>query len=102
MWPFLLFPGLVASIYFVLKSLFLSAGFLALLIVIASLIALYLDRIQRPLCSCTDLDSESSNLFNTFTRSFDLLMQSTKIWTIQAQGHQSDWKRNAGCHHNAE
>lgn len=96
-WPFLLFPGLAASIYLYSNLYFLSAGFLGFLIVIASLIALYLDRIRRSVVLMYDLDSEFSDLFNTFTQSFDLLMQSIKIWNIQAQGHQSDWKRNAGA-----
>jgi hypothetical protein len=96
-WPFLLFPGLGASLFLYSYLYFLSAGFLAVLIGVASLIALYLDRIRRSVVLMYNLDSESSDLFNTFTRSFDLLMQSTKVWNIQAQGHQSDWKRNAGA-----
>lgn len=96
-WPFLLVPGLAASLFLYSSLYLLSAGILALLIVIASLLALYLDRIRRSVVLMYDLDSESSDLFNTFTRSFDLLMQSSKIWNIQAQGHQSDWKRHAGA-----
>ncbi len=96
-WPFLLFPGLTACMFLYSNLYFASAGFLALLIVVASLIALYLDRIRRSVVLMYELDSESSDLFNTFTRSFDLLMQSTKVWNIQAQGHQSDWKRHAGA-----
>jgi hypothetical protein len=96
-WPFLLLPGLAASLILYSDLYFLSAGFLALTIVIASLIALYLDQIRRSVVLMYNLDSESSDLFNTFTQSFDLLMQSIKAWNIQAQGHQSDWKRNAGA-----
>ena len=96
-WPFLLVPGLAASMFLYSILYFLSAGFLALMIVVASLIALYLDRIRRSVVLMYDLDAESCDLFDTFTRSFDLLMQSTRIWNIQAQGPESDWKRHAGA-----
>ena len=91
-WPFLLLPGLVASMWLYSALYFLSAGALALLIVVASLTALYLDGIRRSVVLMYDMDSESIELFETFTRSFDLLIRSIRIWNIQARGRQSDWR----------
>jgi hypothetical protein len=96
-WPFLLFPGLAACMFLYSNLYSASAGILALLIVVASGLALYLDRIRRSVVLMYELDPESTDLFETLTRSFDLVLQSTRIWNIQAQGPQSDWKRNAGA-----
>jgi hypothetical protein len=96
-WPFLLFPGLTACMFLYSNLYFASSGSLGVLIVVASGLALYLDRIRRSVVLMYELDSESSDLFETLTRSFDLVRQSTRIWNIQAQGPQPDWKRNAGA-----
>jgi hypothetical protein len=69
-WPFLLVPGLIGSIFLYSELYFLSAGVLAFLVVVASLIALYLDGIRRSVVLMYDMDSESVDFFEKFVSSF--------------------------------
>jgi hypothetical protein len=44
-----------------------------------------------------DLDAESANKFESFTRAFDRLAETAKVWNIQTTARQADWKRHAGA-----
>jgi hypothetical protein len=73
------------------------AGLAALFVTIAIPVSIYVDRYRRSVRVDFQPDGDAKQITGALSESFKQLRSSKFVWSINSQGHTSDWKRNAGA-----
>lgn len=98
LWPFIAFPGALLLVY--LEGQHVGGNtlwVLAALLAVCTLFAAFKDKVRKTVVLMYELEGGAADAFAMLCASFDKLAKSLRIWNIDAQGSQSDWKKRAGA-----